>query len=179
MTKPFISPFNLAGWIEENRHLLKPPVGNQQLYQGNKDFIVMVVGGPNSRKDFHINAGEELFYQLEGDIDLHLMVENDRGTNELQILPIRQGEMFLLPANLPHSPRRGAGTMGLVIERYRAPTEEDGFQWYCEICSALLHDERIPVSDIVAQLPVMMENFFSNSDLCTCKNCGHFMQKPA
>jgi len=178
MTNTFLPPFNLFAWIEENRHLLKPPVGNQQIYKGNKDFIVMVVGGPNSRKDFHINSGEELFFQLEGDIELHLMVEKENGERELQILPIRQGEMFLLPPNVPHGPRRGAGTLGLVIERYRNPSEEDGFQWYCENCSTLLHDVRIPVSDIVGQLPVVMEHFFSNPDLCTCNNCGTLMQRP-
>ena len=61
-------PFNLNSWIEENRHLLKPPVANKNLYIDAHDFIVMIVAGPNARKDYHYNETEELFYQLEGDI---------------------------------------------------------------------------------------------------------------
>jgi len=180
MAKPFLPPFNLVGWIEENRHLLKPPVGNQQIYKANKDFIVMVVGGPNSRKDFHINNGEELFYQLEGDIELHLMVDDEAkpGRKIRHIQPIRQGEIFLLPAGVPHGPRRGPGTVGLVIERYRHKDEKDGFQWYCENCGNLLYEVELPVSDIVGQLSVLMNDFFTDKSRCTCSNCGTVMQKP-
>jgi 3-hydroxyanthranilate 3,4-dioxygenase len=168
-----IAPFNLQKWIDENRDILKPPVGNKNLYKEAGDFIVMVVGGPNSRKDYHYNESEELFYQLEGDITVRIQEDG-----QAKDIHVKQGEMFLLPPNVPHGPRRGAGTLGLVIERYRNPTEEDGFQWYCENCSSLLYDVRIPVSDIVGQLPVLMENFFSNPELCMCKNCGTLMQKP-
>jgi len=180
MAKPFLQPFNLQNWIEENRHLLKPPVGNQVVFKGNDDFIVMVVGGPNSRKDFHINKGEELFYQLEGTIELKLMVEDESDSSKLKekTLAINAGDMFLLPPNTPHSPRRGENTIGLVIERYRESTENDGFQWYCENCGNLLHSTEIPVSDIVAQLPIIMNQFYKSVDLCTCKNCGVVMQRP-
>ena len=166
-------PFNLQQWIGENRHLLKPPVGNQQVYRQNDDFIVMVVGGPNARKDFHYDEGEELFYQLEGEITLKI-VEN----GELTDIVLKAGDMFLLPPRVPHSPRRTAGSIGLVIERYRKPDEKDGFLWFCENCGNKLHEEFVPVSDIVGQLPVVMERFWNSMSLRTCKRCGTVMEKP-
>jgi 3-hydroxyanthranilate 3,4-dioxygenase len=66
-----IQPINFQKWVEENRHLFKPPVGNKCIYDG--DFIVMVVGGPNSRKDYHFQEGPEFFYQVEGDIEVGLI----------------------------------------------------------------------------------------------------------
>ncbi|NEQ21937.1 MAG: 3-hydroxyanthranilate 3,4-dioxygenase, partial [Microcoleus sp. SIO2G3] len=60
-------PFDFQKWIDEHRHLLKPPVGNKLVFE-NAEFIVQVVGGPNSRKDYHFDEGEEFFYQIEGDI---------------------------------------------------------------------------------------------------------------
>ena len=117
-------PFNLTQWIDEHRYLLKPPVGNQQVYKDVQDFIVMVVGGPNSRKDFHYNETEELFYQLEGDIVVRIIEDG-----KIVPLSIKQGEMFLLPARVPHSPQRGAGTIGLVIEKVRPSDMKDSFSW--------------------------------------------------
>src|SRR2546427_3387262 len=106
--------FNFSKWIDEHRHLLKPPVGNQVVYKDNKDFIVMVVGGPNSRKDFHYEDGEEFFYQIEGNIIVRIM--EDGKPRDISIM---QGEIFLLPPRTPHSPQRPANTVGLVMERYR------------------------------------------------------------
>lgn len=168
-------------WIEENRHLLKPPVGNQQLYVGNTDFIVMVVGGPNARKDFHVNQGEEFFYQLEGEIILELMVPNPshpEGPKVLQKVPLKAGEIFLLPPGIPHGPRRPAGSIGLVIERYRNQDELDAFQWYCDDCQSLVHEILVPVSDIVGQLPKLMDGFYADPQLSTCVSCGHRITKP-
>ncbi|REG83527.1 3-hydroxyanthranilate 3,4-dioxygenase [Algoriphagus antarcticus] len=165
-------PFNFKKWIDENRHLLKPPIGNQQVYKGNDDFIVMVVGGPNSRKDYHSNEGEEFFYQLEGDIVLKV-IEDDKPKD----IAIREGEIFLLPAKVPHSPRRPANTIGLVIERYRRDGEMDGFIWHCENCGEKLYEEFAEVTDIVNQLPPIMERFWSNPENTTCKNCGTVMEK--
>lgn len=179
--RKFIPPFNLRNWIDEHRHLLKPPVGNQQVFAEYEDFIVMVVGGPNARKDFHIDESEELFYQLEGEIELGLMVEDEKnpGQKREEKLKLKEGDMFLLPPNIPHAPRRGPGTVGLVIERRRKPGELDGFQWYCENCGHLLQEVRIPVSDIVNELPRVMNNFFNSKDLCTCKKCGTVMERPS
>jgi len=165
-------PFNFKKWIDDNRHLLKPPVGNKQVYLENEDFIIMVVGGPNSRKDYHYNEGEEFFYQIEGDIVLKI-IEDGKPVD----VPIKEGEIFLLPPKVPHSPRRPANTIGLVIERYRKEGERDGFIWHCENCGEKLYEEYADVTDIVNQLPPIMERFWSNPEHTTCKNCGTVMQK--
>ncbi len=167
------SPFNLKQWIEEHRHLLKPPVGNQQIYKANEDFIVMVVGGPNSRKDFHYNKGEELFYQLEGDITVRIYEEN-----KIKDISIKEGDLFLLPAKVPHSPQRKANTIGLVIERYRNSSEQDGFIWFCEKCEHKLYEEYFDLDDITTQLPKVMETFYNSEALRTCKKCGSIMSPP-
>ncbi len=168
-----IRPLNFHTWIEEHRHLLKPPVGNAQVFRDNKDFIVMVVGRPNARKDYHYNEGEEFFYQLEGDIVLKV-IEDGKPVD----IPIREGEIFLLPGKTPHSPRRPANTVGLVMERYRREGEQDGFLWFCENCGTKLYEEYVVVTDIVQQLPVVMNNFFANDEHRTCKNCGTVMEPP-
>jgi 3-hydroxyanthranilate 3,4-dioxygenase len=168
---PIAQPINFHKWIEENRHLLKPPIGNQVMYQGNDDFIVMVVGGPNSRKDFHYNEGEEFFYQVEGEIVLKVVDEG-----EVKDIHITEGEMFLLPARTPHSPRRPANTIGLVMERYRKPGEKDGFIWHCENCGNQLYEEYQEITDIVKQLPPIMERFWKNPENTTCKKCGTVMK---
>jgi 3-hydroxyanthranilate 3,4-dioxygenase len=170
---PIQRPFNFQKWIDDNRHLLKPPVGNQQIYFDNKEFIVMVVGGPNARKDFHYNEGEEFFYQLEGDMVLRI-VEDGKPVD----IPIKEGEIFLLPGKVPHSPQRPAGTVGLVIERYRKPEEDDGFLWYCEKCGSKLYEEYFKMTDIVLQLPIAMKNFYDSQEHRTCKSCGYEMEKP-
>jgi 3-hydroxyanthranilate 3,4-dioxygenase len=170
---PVQRPFNLNKWIEEHRHLLKPPVGNQTVYKDAGDFIVMVVGGPNSRKDFHFNESEELFYQLEGDVNVRIQEDG-----KIVDIPIKQGDMFLLPANTPHSPQRGPNTVGLVIERVRPGDVMDGFLWFCENCGNKLYEEKVNVSDIVAQLPPLMKRFYEDVDKRTCKKCGAVMEPP-
>ena len=166
-------PFNFKQWIDENRHLLKPPVGKQTVYKGNDDFIVMVVGGPNSRKDYHYNETEEFFYQLEGDIVLKI-IEDGKPVD----IPIKEGEIFLLPAKVPHSPQRSAGSVGLVMELVRKNGEKDGFMWFCENCNQKLYDEYFELTDIVTQFPPLMQKFYDSAELRTCKNCGTTMEKP-
>lgn len=161
-----LQPFDFRKWIESHRHLLKPPVGNKQLYPVG-DFIIMVVGGPNQRKDFHLDPGEEFFYQLEGDMLLKV-VEKDRVVD----VPIREGEVLLLPAHMPHSPRRYANTVGLVIERVRRPGERDGLAWYCENCDAELYREEFELTDIETQFPPVFDRFYSNLNRRTCRRCG-------
>lgn len=165
--------FNLKKWIDENRHLLKPPVGNQQLYKASEDYIVMVVGGPNARKDYHFEDGEELFYQLEGDITVKIQ-EDGKAVD----IHVKEGEMFLLPPHIPHSPQRPANTIGLVIERVRREKETDSCLWFCEKCNNKLHEEVFAMKDIVNQLPLILGNFYKNKDLCTCKKCGTVMEAP-
>ena len=166
-------PFSFKEWINENRHLLKPPVGNQVVYSDNDDFIVMVVGGPNARKDFHYNETEEFFYQLEGDITLKIM-EDGKPVD----IPIKEGEIFLLPRKVPHSPQRPANSIGLVMEIKRNHGEKDGFIWFCDNCDNKLYEEYFNLTDIVKQLPPIMDKFYSSSGLHTCKNCGTIMEKP-
>ena len=165
-------PFNLQRWIEQNRDLLKPPVGNKLLFQDSA-FIVMAVGGPNSRKDFHHDPSVELFLQLEGDMLLKT-VQDGRMTD----VPICQGEVFLLPAEVPHSPRRPAGSVGIVVERRRNPDELDGFSWYCERCGHCLYLERVAVRNIEPQLPEIFSRFFSSVSRRTCTVCGTVMEAP-
>ena len=152
--------------------MLKPPVGNQCVYDDD-DFIVMVVGGPNSRKDYHWDEGEELFYQLEGDIKVQIQ-EDGRAVE----VPICEGEMFLLPPRVPHNPIRGANTVGLVIERKRRPGEKDGLLWFCEKCNEKLYEEYFELEDITAQFQGVFEKFYGSVDLRTCRKCGSTMEPP-
>lgn len=161
-----LKAFNLQQWIDEHRDQLRPPVCNQQVFEED-DFIVMIVGGPNSRDDYHIDEGPELFYQLEGEMLLKTMQDGERVT-----VPIGAGEMLLLPPCVPHSPQRFADTVGLVVERKRLPHELDGFQWYCDRCDALLYEEFVHVSDIVAQLPPIFDRFYASEAHRTCASCG-------
>jgi len=164
--------FNFNKWIDENRHLLKPPVGNKQVYTDNDDFIVMVVGGPNQRKDFHYNETEEFFYQLEGDIVLRVVEEG-----KIKDISIKEGEIFLLPRKMPHSPQRPTNTIGLVVEINRNYGEKDGFMWFCENCNEKLYEEFLTLKDIVKQLPPIMNRFYE-SEHVACKKCGTKMTKP-
>ncbi len=168
-----IDPINLKNWIDENRALLKPPVGNSVIYDETQDFIIMVVGGPNSRKDYHINQTEEFFYQLEGNI----MVKTQQDGVVVDI-PIEEGEIFLLPANVPHSPQRGPNTVGIVIERVRDKDMQDQFRWYCEKCNNQLYNTELYVDDIVAKLPPVMEKFYASEELRSCDVCGAVMSPP-
>ena len=167
-----LPPINFKNWIEENRHLLKPPVGNKVVYE-NSDFMVMVVGGPNSRKDYHVDPVEEFFYQIEGDMVLKLMNDHNRVD-----IPIKEGEMFLLPKNIPHSPQRFKNTVGLVIEYKREEGALDSFQWYCDQCDNLLHEVTLDLEDIVAQLPPLFDSYWKDTRARTCNKCGSVQNPP-
>lgn len=170
---PLLQTIDFRQWIEANRHLLKPPVGNRVVYR-DTEFIIMVVGGPNTRKDFHVDPAEEFFYQLEGDMTLRT-VEQGR----IRDLAIRAGEILLLPANVPHSPQRPADTVGLVIERRRRPGELDGLQWYCERCEHLLYEEYFQLGNIESDFPPVFERFFGSLEHRTCRHCHAVMEPPA
>jgi 3-hydroxyanthranilate 3,4-dioxygenase len=165
------APFNLQGWIDENRDLLKPPVGNKNLYKEAGDYIVMVVGGPNARKDYHYNESEELFYQIEGDITVR--IQEDGKPRDIQI---KQGEMFLLPAKVPHSPMRGENTVGLVIERVRRGTDlMDGLFWFCDQCNTELQHYKFKLDNIENDFLPRFREFYGSKEMRTCKNCGTVM----
>jgi len=166
-----LPPINFKKWIEDNRHLMKPPVGNKCVYDG--DFIIMVVGGPNSRKDYHFQDGPEFFYQLEGNIQVGIVEDGKENIYE-----IKEGEIFYVPPKTPHSPRRPANTIGLVVERKRTENELDGFQWYCENCHKKLHEKFFKLNDIVSQLPPLLKEFYDSKELRTCKSCGATMEPP-
>tara|TARA_B110000858_G_C17743017_1_gene445911 strand:+ start:547 stop:1077 length:531 start_codon:yes stop_codon:yes gene_type:complete len=160
-------PFNLHKWIEENRNLLKPPVGNKNLYKEAGDFIVMIVGGPNARKDYHYNESEELFFQIEGEINVRIQ-ENGQAVD----VPISPGEMFLLPAKVPHSPIRSEGSVGLVIEKVRKGTNDlDGLMWFCEKCNHKLHETFFPLTNIEKDFIPRFKDFYTNKKLRTCDQC--------
>lgn len=165
-------PLDLQAWIEANRDRLRPPVCNKQVFE-HDEFIVMVVGGPNQRKDFHVDEGPELFFQLEGDMLLKTVQEG-----RIIDIPICAGQMFLLPSRVPHSPQRFADSIGLVVERKRLPDERDGFQWYCEHCNQLLHEEFIHLQSIERDLPPVFDRFYASEEKRTCVHCGAVMPAP-
>ena len=165
-------PFNFKKWIDDNRHLLKPPVNNKVVYK-DAEFIVMVVGGPNSRKDFHYNESEEFFYQLEGDIKV--TIQEDGKAVEVDI---KEGDIFLLPPKVPHNPIRFKNTIGLVMERKRREGEMDGLLWFCEKCNHKLYEEKFVLNDIASQFQGVFEKFYLSEDLRTCKACSHKMEPP-
>ncbi|TXK64390.1 3-hydroxyanthranilate 3,4-dioxygenase [Alkalisalibacterium limincola] len=165
-------PINFQRWIDEHRDLLKPPVGNKCVYDG--DFIVMVVGGPNQRTDYHYEEGPEFFYQLEG--EMVLKVQEDGVARDI---PIRAGEVFYLPPKVPHSPQRAADSVGLVIERRRQPGELDGLMWFCEQCNHLVYEEFFELRDIENDFPPVFDRFYGSRENRTCAQCGHVNPAPA
>jgi len=164
--------FNLQAWVDEHRHLLKPPVGNKCIVDG--DFIVMIVGGPNARTDFHVEEGPEFFHQLEG--EMVLRIQEDGAVRDI---PIKAGEMFYLPPRVPHSPQRSAGGVGLVIERKRLPHERDGLMWFCDACNHKLYEEFFALENIETQFGAVFDRFYRSPALRTCGNCGHLNPAPA
>ncbi|MBS7455959.1 3-hydroxyanthranilate 3,4-dioxygenase [Coralloluteibacterium stylophorae] len=165
-------PIDLQAWIEGHRELLKPPVGNKCIVDG--DFIVMVVGGPNARTDYHYDEGPEFFYQLEGEMVLRVQDEG-----RARDITIRAGELFYLPPKVPHSPQRPAGGVGLVIERRRLEGERDGLMWFCERCNHLLFETYFPLGSIETDFPPVFERFYRSHALRTCDACGHLNPAPA
>ena len=164
-------PIDLQRWVDEHRELLKPPVGNKCLVDG--DYIVMIVGGPNTRTDYHFEEGPELFYQLEG--EMLLRIQEDGAVRDI---PIRAGEMFYLPPRVPHSPQRSAGGVGLVIERRRLPHEDDALMWFCERCNASVYAESFHLVDIDRDFFAVFERFYRDDRLRTCAKCGTLNPRP-
>ncbi|MDX1444983.1 3-hydroxyanthranilate 3,4-dioxygenase [Lishizhenia sp.] len=165
-------PFNLHKWIEENRDLLKPPVGNKNLYVEAGDFIVMIVGGPNARKDYHYNESEELFYQIEGSITVKIQEDG-----QSKDITINEGEIFLLPGNIPHNPIRPANTVGLVIEKVREGTDLiDGLMWFCDECNHQLKEYKFNLRNIEEDFLPRFKEFYNSEEDRTCDKCGHVME---
>jgi 3-hydroxyanthranilate 3,4-dioxygenase len=165
------SSTDLKRWIEENRHLFRPPYKTNRVLAQHKEFIVMVLNGPNARLDFHLEPGEEFFYQIEGDIELHLKPEDE----PRQVVTIREGEIFLCPGGLAHSPRRGEGTWGLVIERKRKADETEAFLWFCEKCDEQVLSRTMSPGDVSSQVTRLYEAFNADPAMRTCKRCGYVL----
>jgi 3-hydroxyanthranilate 3,4-dioxygenase len=168
---PTLRAFDFEGWIEDHQEELQPPVSNKLLHEGT-DMIVMVVGGPNTRVDFHDDPVEEWFYQVRGDMILKIA---DQG--EIFDVVIREGEVFFLPAHVIHAPQRPQeGSVGLVIEAPRAlPGMKEGFEWYCFNCGARVHRVEVELGDssaIVTALPTIYDNFHADEEARTCPECG-------
>ncbi len=164
-------PFNLQKWIDEHRDELKPPVGNRNLYKDAGDYIVMIVAGPNARKDYHYNETEELYYQIEGNIVVRIQ-EDGKAVD----IPINEGEMFLLPAKVPHSPMRSEGSIGLVVELKRKEHEQDGLMWFCDHCNNKLHDDYFKLTNIEKDFLPRFKKYYGTDSLRTCDNCGEVMK---
>ncbi|KAI9313097.1 3-hydroxyanthranilic acid dioxygenase [Dichotomocladium elegans] len=162
------SIINFEKWVAENADKLQPPVNNFLLFKGN-DTTVMVVGGPNRRTDYHINETEEWFYQVRGNL-LIKVVDN----GEFKDIHVNEGEMFLLPGNMPHNPVRFENTIGIVIERVRLPHHIDRLRWYCENpnCRQIVYEEAFHCVDLGTQLKPVIERFENSSELRICKHCG-------
>ena len=165
------NPINLQAWIDEYRHLLKPPVGNKCIVDG--DYIVMIVGGPNARTDYHYEEGPEFFHQLEGEMVLRIQEDG-----KVRDIPIRAGEMFYLPPRVPHSPQRMPGSIGLVIERKRLAEEDDALMWFCVNCNNRLYAEFFHLVDIEQDFFRVFERFYRDDVLRTCNECGTVNPRP-
>jgi len=167
----YAMPFNLQVWIEEHREQLKPPVCNKQIFEQD-DFIVMIVGGPNNRTDYHYNETPELFYQLEGEMNL-AVVDNGKFTD----ITIKAGEIFLLPQKILHSPQRFENSIGLVVEQKRATGQKDALFWFCPECKTELYTEAFCLGNIETDLPKVFANFYDNEQHSTCSGCGTKVSK--
>ncbi len=167
-----LPPINLMKWVEQHRHEMKPPVSNKYLYDG-EDFFVMLINGPNARNDFHVTNSEEFFHQLQGDIVVRIVEDG-----KIKDVPVREGETFFVPGNVPHSPTRPPDTLGLVVERRRPPGEMEHLQFYCDNCDALVEDIEFDCKDIVEHFRQAMEDFWAAPKRSTCKSCGTRVTKP-
>ena len=163
---PHLKNFNLQEWIDENRGNW----GQRRVIWQDSDFITFVTRGPNRRKDYHINPGDEIFYQLEGELNLHYLKDNK---HELAVLAA--GEIFLLPKHMPHSPRRAEGSWTLVVERKRSEEEIDRFIWPCENCGNKLYETEVRFDDPGDAVKKATNSLKSDPALATCKECGHVL----
>jgi 3-hydroxyanthranilate 3,4-dioxygenase len=169
-----LKPINLWKFIEENKDQLKPPVNNKVVWK-DSGLLFMVLGGPNKRRDFHVDPSEEIFYQLKG--DCYVEIINAEGKRE--VITVKEGEVFHLPPNVPHSPHRLADTIGIVIERDRAKGELESFVWFCDQCDHELHRVTVQLSNIEVQVKEAINGFNGSLELRTCKKCGHVMPEEA
>ncbi|KAH8602647.1 3-hydroxyanthranilate 3,4-dioxygenase [Bisporella sp. PMI_857] len=159
------TPLNLPKWLEDNSHLLKPPINNYCVY--NDDVTVMIVGGPNARTDYHINETAEWFYQYRGAMLLKVV---DEGV--FKDIIIREGCMFLLPPNTPHNPVRFANTVGIVLEQPRPKDSLDRLRWYCTNCGEIVDEASFHCTDLGTQIKEAVNSFKASEERRRCDKCG-------
>ncbi|WP_298213837.1 3-hydroxyanthranilate 3,4-dioxygenase [Acidovorax sp.] len=164
----YSKPLNFQNWLDTHSARLKPPVGNQQIWQ-NSDLICTVVGGPNERTDFHDDPYEEYFHQFKGNASLLIA---DRG--KFERVHLREGDIFLLPAHVRHSPQRPEpGSLCTVVERNRPVGFIDAFEWYCAACGSLVVRSELQLQSIVEDLPRAYSAFYDTPAAeRTCAHCG-------
>ena len=163
-------PLDLAQWIAANASSFRPPVANKVVFPGS-EFIFMVVRGPNARNDFHINPGDEIFYQLEGTIAVD--VRHDDGRIERRL--VGAGDVMLVPGGTAHSPLRPPDTWGVVIERTRREGEIDQIVWFCPKCGNELRRAPFALSDIETELTTIIDAFNADVDARRCRRCGNVL----
>jgi len=157
-------PINVLNWIDQNKDQFNPPICNKLMH--NEQLSVMFVGGPNQRKDYHIEEGEELFYQTKGDMCLKVVEQG-----KYRDIIIKEGQIFLLPARIPHSPNRFDNTVGLVVERRRTEKELDGLRYYVDDQNAeeRLFERWFRVTNLGTQLPPLIKEYFASEEYRTRK----------
>ncbi|KAL6711964.1 3-hydroxyanthranilic acid dioxygenase [Coniothyrium glycines] len=163
-------PLNIPKWVAENSHMLKPPINNYCVYNG--DVTVMIVGGPNERTDYHINETAEWFYQHKGSMLLKVVDESLPAAQQFRDIHIHQGDMFLLPAHTPHNPVRFRDTVGVVLEQKRPSGSLDRLRWYCQKCGDKVHEAAFHCTDLGTQIKDAVNAFKADSEARTCKKCG-------
>lgn len=174
MDRPRVdAPFNLDAWIAANLPASLGAIGNKEVFK-KSDFIFQIIKGPNARNDFHLDPFDEIFYQISGHIFLHLI--DERGKERK--VRVEEGDVFLLPKNVFHSPRRPPGSVGLVIERPRGPDELDGAAWFCATCSAMLDKVDFHCADIEVGIKEIIDAFNADEKRRTCKQCGSVLPDP-
>lgn len=169
------SPLNLRSCIEESRKRARPGAVDRRLIESCSEFVVSMVCGPSQRKDYHISPFEELFLQVEGELVLRL--RDDDGV--VSDVVVREGELFALPANVPHSPQRAAGTVGLVVERRRPSVEDDTLRFYCDRCNSSVFEESFSHDDAETELSDILSRFWDDATMRTCRFCGTVVQPPS
>ncbi|EDO19184.1 hypothetical protein Kpol_1050p41 [Vanderwaltozyma polyspora DSM 70294] len=164
------TPLNIDKWLEENGHLLAPPVNNYCLHRGG--FTVMIIGGPNERTDYHINPTPEWFHQRKGNMTLKVVDESKIGLDRFIDIDIKEGDSYLLPGNVPHNPVRYADTIGIVVEQDRPDGQMDALRWYCSSCKEIVHQIDLQMVDLGTQVKEGIVSFENDIDARTCKHCG-------
>jgi len=155
-----INKINVNQWIKENEAQFLPPVCNKLMH--NNQLTIMFVGGPNVRKDYHFEEGEELFYQIKGDMCLKVLEQNQH-----RDIIIKEGEIFLLPACIPHSPNRFQNTVGFVMERRREDDELDCLRYYQDQSTDRLFERWFHTTDLGLQLGPVIKEFFASEEYRT------------